>query len=461
MRFSPQALARSRAIAIAIAQGARRGGRRLTRLAGRPADILEGVRKTTPGAVAEMVVDTAMNNEFKDQIAKSAARAGSMKVGLQKVAGGIGNKISRIHKQSEKVVLKALKNSPILSTAVKTAGAVGTVTGRVTGRVVGAGIELAQGHKNVATARNLGTILSENFKEIGPRQIGRQIRRSKDPFTKNITNPILESLTGKVARNSEGLGSVGKRKYGFFQRLRRTVATDTVKRGELDKQIAARISQRRALRQNFTDQMKSTREALKTQGLTPEAYSAALKQARKVAKQAHRESLVKANSIFGISRTKDKETGALVTRKVGDLSNLVEKRYKGADIDLGSTALVGATTLYVGNQYAKDIVEKVRRSKFMRERKKEDEALRSALKTSIALNHPDLDEYDQLNLVEQRLKQHRYQQAIAAETSAMREAILAGISTAHDSPQTAPKESKMRAIKTKPKALKRVLIKKR
>lgn len=466
MRLSPRALARSRAIAISLAAGSKSAARRFSRVFNRPADVLEGVRKSTAGTAASTIIDSATGNELKVAYAKAAAQKDVIGKGLQRVAGKVGTGIGRFHRKIERSTLKTLKNSPLLSTGVRVTGHVGTLTGRVAGRLVGTAIELAQGTPKVSGARRLGAVLSENFGEIAPRQIARDIRRSKDIFTKKITRPVIESLTGKVeyATANPGLGSVGKRKYGLFQRLRGTISPDTkAQRGLLTKQIRKQLSERKGFRADFIAQMKSTKDSLAQQGLVKgtKEYQDAYLAAKRVARAAHSEKLTKAREIYGIKLERNKETREVVKQKAGTLIKKFQERYKGADVDLGSTALVGGTTLYVGNQFMKDAIGKIKQTQFMRERRKEDDRIRAMLEARIAVENPELDEYDRSNLVNARVRQYRYTQAIASSNLATRDLLLGNISTEHDSPQTAPKESKLKTIKTKPRALKKVLIKKK
>lgn len=436
---------------VGIVRGSSRVVKKVAR---RPADIIEGTRRTIPGAAIEHVIDAATGHEFASAIKKGVDTSHVVTKGLKKVTESGFHSFGRGSTKFQKKLLRNLGRSPILSSVAKGVGRGLNIGTKVTKRVTTTAIDLAQGDSRAIMARNVGSILTDEMGQLAPREIGRQIRRGKGFFTKNITKPAMESLTGRLAfakktvtsPKGPGIGSATQRKYGLFQRIRKGMSSENIKRSALDKTIKEAIDARRTARVGLVGTMKNAKIAVADQvkrGVIPASEAGtALDRARKVAKETHKVDLEKARNIYQKIHVKDKETGQMVTKTSGKLVDLFGHRYKGAsDVNLGVAAAVGGTTLYVGSRYTKDFIDRLKRAKFMRERKKEDTAIRSHLQTTYRINHPELNEYELENMVESRIKQIRLSQLQASENVALRNLILSGTSAPKTPQSSQPKES--------------------
>lgn len=456
-------------------KGAFRGARRAF---SRTKTTAETVRKSTAGEFASQVIDSASGHEFAKSISTAAAKKPVIESNLQRFSNRILKGTGKAGFKFKRRVLRSLRKNPILSTGFKISGRVGTLTGRVGGRAVESLISTAQGTPRVAKARSLGQIVSDEFIDSNMlRETGRTIRRSKGSFTKHVTKPISELLTGKVTYQKStsrgpGLGAVANRRYGILQGLRRSMSrsytareikdirdpfADTVIRGKARKNILDDITERRKLRSGYVSGVREAKKALKdqvTKGLmTPAASKTQLKQARKGLRSRFGEELKKSREIYRREKITDPDTGLAKRVGKGKLVEKYGKMYRGADTDLITTGLVGGATAAAGVQSFKAFGEKLRRERYMREKRKESDVQKAQIYTQLRINHPDWDEYDLENAVNLEYRRRQLIQVRAADNIGFRDIVL---SATPQSPK--PVESRMKAVKKSPSRLRTILI---
>lgn len=439
------------------------------------------LRKSTAGELASQVIDSATGHEFASSVSKAASKAPVVQASLNRLSNRVFGKAGKATFKVKRSVLKALKKNPILSAGVKITGRVGTIASRVGGRASESFISTLTGTPRVIKARKFGQIISDEFIDQNTlRGMGRGIRKSKGAFSKHITKPASELLTGKIVYQNvtdrgPGLGSKATRQYGVLQGLRRVMSksyrksdiknitdpfADTVIKGKARKNIAQLITERRELRKPYVEGVraakKANRELLAKGTVTKDIAKQQLKEARKILRSKHKESLAKAGEIYSRKTITDPDTG--LVRKIGQ-GKLVEKYgklYRGADIDLITTGAVGGATAVGGVHSVKAFGEKLRREKFMREKRREADAVRAQIYTQLRLNHPDWDELDVENAVNLEYRRRQLIQIRAAENVGFREALLSAVPKTEQ--VTQPRESKIRVIRSSPKRLRSVIV---